>query len=182
LTAKNEVAPLRRAPVGGGGAYPDIFEDAELLGVDVAHAEVEASRLGEPQEQRAPDLTRPDYPDLLQIPPRRLSELVEESPLGDPLALLRADLDVAGREQEDPVGDGLDVAVERVRSGRSRSPPSFSTGRRPRFWRFRITGCWRLKRSARFWASLKLDGSSTLTLVGRWSGTGLRCAGGFWPA
>src|SRR5215204_2082531 len=37
------------------------------------------------------------------------------------------------------------------------------------FWRFRITGCWRLKRSARFWASLKLEGSRTLTRVVRWS-------------
>src|SRR5215217_8066408 len=35
------------------------------------------------------------------------------------------------------------------------------------FWRFRITGCWRLKRSARFWASLKLEGAyARRTLVG----------------
>jgi hypothetical protein len=52
--------------VGGGSAHPDVFENPELLRVDVADAEVEPSRFGEPQEQRAPDLARPDYPDLLQ--------------------------------------------------------------------------------------------------------------------
>src|SRR5215204_1035767 len=87
--------------------------------MNVANAEVEPAGLDEPEEERAPDLTRPDYPDLLQSPPRRISELVEERPFGDALALLRANLDVARREQEDPVGDRLDVAVERVGQART---------------------------------------------------------------
>jgi hypothetical protein len=41
-------------------------------------------------------------------------ELVEERPLGDALALLGAHLDVARGQEEDPAGDRLDVAVERV--------------------------------------------------------------------
>src|SRR5215218_3042499 len=82
--------------------------------MNIACAEVETAGLGEPEQERAPDLTRPNYPDLLQSPPGRLLELVEERPLGDALALLRAHLHVAWGEQEDPVGDGLDVAVERV--------------------------------------------------------------------
>src|SRR5215218_3134196 len=87
--------------------------------MNIACAEVETAGLGEPEEERAPDLTRPDYPDLLQSPPGRLLELVEERPLGDALTLLRTHLDVARREQEDPVGDGLDVAVERVGQARA---------------------------------------------------------------
>src|SRR5918998_5141863 len=83
--------------------------------MNVAYARAEPERLGEPEEERAPNLTRPNYPDLLQSPPGRLLELVEERPLGDTLALLGAHLDVARREQEDPVGDGLDVPVHRVR-------------------------------------------------------------------
>src|SRR5215217_8066407 len=83
--------------------------------MNVARAEVETARLGEPEEEGASDLTRPDYPDLLQSPPGRALELVEERPLGDALALLRAHLDVARREKEDPVGHRLDIAVERVR-------------------------------------------------------------------
>src|SRR5215210_4312183 len=82
--------------------------------MNVARAEVEPARLSEPEEERAPDLTRPNYADLLQSPPGRLLELVEERPLGDALALLRAHLDVARGEKEDPVGDGLDVTVERI--------------------------------------------------------------------
>src|SRR5215218_6212269 len=82
--------------------------------MNIAYAEVETARLGEPEEQRAPDLARPNYPDLLQSPPGRILELIEERPLGDALALLRAHLHVARGEEEDPVGDGLDVAVERV--------------------------------------------------------------------
>jgi hypothetical protein len=46
-----------------------------------------------------------------------LLELVEERPLGDALALFRAHLHIARREEEDPVGDGLDVTVERVEQG-----------------------------------------------------------------
>src|SRR5215212_8730008 len=80
--------------------------------MNVANAEVEPAGLDEPVEERAPDFTRPNYPDLLQSPPRRISELVEERPFGDALALLRAHLDVARREQEHPVGYGLDVAVD----------------------------------------------------------------------
>src|SRR5215207_2240179 len=87
--------------------------------MDVAYAEVEPARLGEPEEQRTSDLTRSNYPDLLQTPPRRLLELVEERPLGDTLALLRADLDVAPREPENPVRNGLDIAVERVGQARA---------------------------------------------------------------
>src|SRR5215210_9565869 len=87
--------------------------------MNVAYAEVEPARLSEPEEERAPDLTRPDYPDLLQSPPGRPLELIEERPLGDALALLRAHLDVARRKQEDPVGNGLDVAVERVGQARA---------------------------------------------------------------
>src|SRR5215203_1467173 len=88
--------------------------------MDVAYAEVEIAGLDEPEEERTPDLTCSDYPDLLQSPPReRPLELVEERPLGDALALLRAHLHVARREQEDPVGDGLDVAVERVGQARA---------------------------------------------------------------
>src|SRR5215211_9006230 len=87
--------------------------------MNVARAEVETARLGEPEEEGASDLTRPDYPDLLQSPPGRVLELVEERPLGDALALLRAHLDVARREQEDPVGHRLDIAVERVRQARA---------------------------------------------------------------
>src|SRR5918998_5930075 len=87
--------------------------------MNVAYAEVEPAGLGKPEEERAPNLTRPNYPDLLQSPPGRLLELVEERPLGDALALLRAHLDVARREKEDPVGHRLDVAVERVRQARA---------------------------------------------------------------
>src|ERR671913_601621 len=87
--------------------------------MNVARAEVETARLGEPEEQGAPDLTRPNNADPLQSSPGRLLELVEERPLGDALALLRAHLDVARREQEDPVGNGLDVAVERVGQARA---------------------------------------------------------------
>src|SRR5215211_425790 len=88
--------------------------------MNVASAEVEPAGLDEPVEEGAPDLTRPNYPDLLQSPPRRISELVEERPFGDALALLRAHLDVARREQEHPVGYGLDVAVERVGQARAK--------------------------------------------------------------
>src|SRR5215217_9166054 len=88
--------------------------------MNVANAEVEPAGLDEPVEERAPDFTRPNYPDLLQSPPRRISELVEERPFGDALALLRAHLDVARREQEHPVGYGLDVAVERVGQARAK--------------------------------------------------------------
>src|SRR5215216_4912422 len=87
--------------------------------MNVANAEVEPAGLDEPVEERAPDLTRPNYPDLLQSPPRRISELVEERPFGDALALLRAHLDVARREEENPVGHGLDVSVERVGQARA---------------------------------------------------------------
>src|SRR5919112_4632047 len=87
--------------------------------MNVARAEVETARLGESEEEGASDLTRPYYPDLLQIPPGRPLELIEERPLGDALALLRAHLDVARSKQEDPVGDRLDVAVERVGKARA---------------------------------------------------------------
>src|SRR5215212_3180631 len=82
--------------------------------MNIACGEVEPTRLDEPEEEGAPDLTRPNYADLLQSPPGRLLELVEERPFGYALALLRAHLDVAWREKEDPVGNGLDVAVEGV--------------------------------------------------------------------
>src|SRR5919112_1616980 len=87
--------------------------------MNVARAEVETARLGESEEEGASDLTRPDYPDLLQRSPGRPLELIEERPLGDALALLRAHLDVARGKQEDPVGDRLDVAVERVCQARA---------------------------------------------------------------
>src|SRR5215213_8374381 len=57
-----------------------------------------------------PILPAPMIPTFCKVP----LELVEERPLGYALALLRAHLHVAWGEQEDPVGDGLDVAVERV--------------------------------------------------------------------
>src|ERR687894_88792 len=47
------------------------------------------------------------------------SKLVEERPLGDALALLGAHLDVARGQEEDPAGDGLDVAVEGVGQART---------------------------------------------------------------
>src|SRR5215212_5164519 len=87
--------------------------------MNVANAEVEPAGLDESVEERAPDLTRPNYPDLLQSPPRRISELVEERSFGDTLALLRANLDIARREEEDPVGNRLDVAVQRVGQARA---------------------------------------------------------------
>src|SRR5918994_6286227 len=65
------------------------------------------------RSREPPILPAPIIPTFFKVP-GRLLELVEERPLGDTLALLRAHLDVARREEEDPVGDGLDVPVERV--------------------------------------------------------------------
>src|SRR5919112_3666684 len=62
------------------------------------------------RRREPPILPAPIIPTFCKV----LLELVEERPLGYALALLRAHLHVARREQEDPVGDGLDVAVERV--------------------------------------------------------------------
>src|SRR5918994_1214168 len=62
------------------------------------------------RRREPPILPAPMIPTFCKV----LLELVEERPLGYALALLRAHLHVARREQEDPVGDGLDVAVERV--------------------------------------------------------------------
>src|SRR5215212_2853645 len=62
------------------------------------------------RRREPPILPAPMIPTFCKV----LLELVEERPLGDAFALLRAHLHVARREQEDPVGDGLDVAVERV--------------------------------------------------------------------
>src|SRR3954464_8765598 len=41
-------------------------------------------------------------------------ELVEERPFGEPLALLGRNLDVARRQEEDPVCDGLYLAVQGI--------------------------------------------------------------------
>src|SRR5918998_1558408 len=73
------------------------------------------------ERSKSPDsasLTRREPPILPtpMMPTFRKSplELVEERPLGYALALLGAHLDVARGQEEDPVGDGLDVAVHRV--------------------------------------------------------------------
>src|SRR5215208_7911819 len=60
-----------------------------------------------------PILPAPIIPTFAKSPLDR-SELVEERPLGDALALLGAHLNVARGQEEDPAGDGLDLAVERI--------------------------------------------------------------------
>src|SRR5215207_8455046 len=66
-----------------------------------------------------PILPAPIIPTFSKSPLDKELELVKERPLGDALALLGADLDVARGEQEDPVGNALDVAVERVGEARA---------------------------------------------------------------
>src|SRR5918993_4389394 len=65
-----------------------------------------------------PILPAPIIPTFSKSPLDR-SELVEERPLGDALALLGAHLDVARCQEEDPAGDALDVPVERVGEARA---------------------------------------------------------------
>src|SRR3712207_5715301 len=60
-----------------------------------------------------PILPAPIIPTFSKSPLGR-SELVEERPFGDALALLGAHLDVARGQEEDAAGDGLNLAIQRV--------------------------------------------------------------------
>jgi hypothetical protein len=79
--------------------------------VNVADRDIEVFRRGESRDERAPDLARPDYAYALYACAFQDLQLIEERALGEALALLGRDLDVARRQEEDPVRDGLYLAI-----------------------------------------------------------------------
>src|SRR3954467_11275875 len=77
--------------------------------MNVADREIEVSCRREPGDERAPDLARPDYAYALQS-----LKLIEECAFGKPFALFGRNLDVARRQEEDPVRDSLYLTIQSV--------------------------------------------------------------------